>query len=50
VIATEPEHRLAESRGDVPLTELRFRCSMCGTDRIDFVVTTRSRGEARNGL
>jgi hypothetical protein len=28
-------------RGDVPLTELRFRCSQCGTDRIDFVVTSR---------
>jgi hypothetical protein len=28
-------------RGDVPLTELRFRCSQCGTDRTDFVVTTR---------
>jgi hypothetical protein len=28
-------------RGDVPLTELRFRCSNCGTDRTDFVVTSR---------
>ena len=28
-------------RGDVPLTELRFRCSQCGTDRTDFVVTSR---------
>jgi hypothetical protein len=28
-------------RGDVPLTELRFRCSQCGTDRIDLVVTSR---------
>ena len=28
-------------RGNVPLTELRFRCSRCGTDRIDFVVTSR---------
>jgi hypothetical protein len=28
-------------RGDVPLTELRFRCSRCGTDRTDFVVTSR---------
>jgi hypothetical protein len=26
-------------RGDVPLTELQFRCSQCGTDRTDFVVT-----------
>jgi hypothetical protein len=25
----------------VPLTELRFRCSLCGTDRTDFVVTSR---------
>jgi hypothetical protein len=28
-------------RSDVPLTELRFRCSQCGTDRTDFVVTSR---------
>jgi hypothetical protein len=28
-------------RGDEPLTELRFRCSQCGTDRTDFVVTSR---------
>jgi rubredoxin len=27
--------------GDVPLTELRFRCSQCGTDRTDYVVTSR---------
>jgi hypothetical protein len=25
----------------VPLTELLFRCSQCGTDRTDFVVTSR---------
>ena len=25
----------------MPLTELRFRCSHCGTDRTDFVVTWR---------
>jgi hypothetical protein len=28
-------------RGGVPLTELRFRCSQCGTDRTDFAVTSR---------
>jgi hypothetical protein len=28
-------------RGDVPLIQLRFRCSQCGTDRTDFVVTSR---------
>ena len=28
-------------RGDVPLTQLRFRCSNCGSDRTDFVVTSR---------
>jgi hypothetical protein len=28
-------------RGDVPLTKLQFRCSQCGTDRTDFVVTSR---------
>jgi hypothetical protein len=27
--------------GNMPLTELRFRCSQCGTDRTDFVVTSR---------
>ena len=30
-------------RGDMPLTELRFRCSQCGTDRTDFVGTSRRR-------
>ena len=30
-------------RGDVPLTELRFRCSQCGTDRTDFVATSRDK-------
>jgi uncharacterized Zn finger protein len=25
----------------MPLTELRFRCSQCGTVRTDFVVTSR---------
>jgi hypothetical protein len=37
-----------QGRGDVPLTRLKFRC--CGSDRTDFVVTsrdTRSRGEQR---
>ena len=28
-------------RGDVPLIELQFRCSQCGTDRTDTVVTSR---------
>ena len=28
-------------RGDMPLTELRFLCSQCGTDRTDFGVTSR---------
>jgi transposase-like protein len=28
-------------RGDVPLNEQRFRCSNCGTDRTDFVMTSR---------
>ena len=28
-------------RGDVPLTKLRFRCSNCGSDRTDSVVTSR---------
>jgi hypothetical protein len=33
-------------RGNVPLNQLRFRCSQCGTDRTDFVVTSRdTRGE-----
>ena len=31
----------SSGRGDEPLTELRFRCSQCGTDRTDFVVTSR---------
>ena len=28
-------------RGDVPLIHLKFRCSNCGSDRTDFVVTSR---------
>jgi hypothetical protein len=28
--------------GDVPLTQLRFRCSNCGSRRADWVVTSRS--------
>ena len=32
--------------GDVPLTELQFRCSQCGTDRTDFVVTARDNPQA----
>jgi hypothetical protein len=35
-------------RGDVPLIELHFRCSNCGSRLTDFVVTsgiTRSRGD-----
>jgi hypothetical protein len=35
-------HCLVESgRGDVPLIHLRFRCSNCGSDRTDFVATSR---------
>ena len=28
-------------RGDVPLIQLRFRCSNCGSQLTDFVVTSR---------
>jgi hypothetical protein len=28
-------------RGDVPLTRLKFRCSNCGSDRTDSVVTSK---------
>ena len=35
-------HALVGSgRGDVPLMHLWFRCSNCGSDRTDFVVTSR---------
>jgi hypothetical protein len=35
-------HRLMESeRSDVPLIHLRFHCSNCGSDRPNFVVTSR---------
>jgi transposase-like protein len=34
--------KLVESGcGDASLIELRFRCSRCGADRTDFVVTSR---------
>jgi hypothetical protein len=29
------------ARGDMALSRLRFRCSNCGSDRTDFVVTSR---------
>jgi hypothetical protein len=32
---------VADGRGDVPLTELWFRCSQCGTDQTEFVMTSR---------
>ena len=31
----------AREARDVPLTHLRFRCSNCGSDRTEFVVTSR---------
>ena len=40
--ADADRYALVESgRGDGPLTELPFRCSQCGIDRTDFVVTSR---------
>ena len=30
-----------QGKGDVPLIHLKFRCSNCGSDRTDFVVTSR---------
>ena len=42
--ADADRYALVESgRGDVPLTELPFRCSQCGSDRTDFVVTSLDR-------
>ena len=36
-------HRLvAAGHGDVALIHLRFRCSNCGSDRTDWVVTSSS--------
>jgi hypothetical protein len=29
-------------RGDVPIRDLKFRCTACGSRRTDFVVTSRS--------
>jgi hypothetical protein len=35
-------------KGDVPLVELRFRCSNCGSGLTDFVVTsTEATGQPR---
>jgi hypothetical protein len=34
-------HLIDQGRGDVPLTRLRFRCSNCGSDRTDWVVTSK---------
>ena len=36
-----PEALVEAGRGDVPLKELRFRCSRCGSDLTDFVVTAK---------
>ena len=33
--------RVLRGLGDIPMTELRFCCSNYGTDRTDFVVTSR---------
>jgi hypothetical protein len=35
------DHRKSPEPRDVPLVELRFRCSQCGTDRTNFVVISR---------
>ena len=36
--------KLAEAgKGDVPLIKLRFRCSGCGSNRTDWVVTSSRR-------
>jgi hypothetical protein len=37
------EALVADGRGDMPLIELRWRCSNCRSQRVDFVVTSRSR-------
>jgi hypothetical protein len=34
---------LVDGRGDMPLIELRWRCSNCRSRLVDFVVTSRSR-------
>ena len=38
---TDFETLVRSGRGDMPLTELQFRCSQCGTERTDFVMTAR---------
>jgi hypothetical protein len=37
------EAPVADGLGDMPLIELRWRCSNCRSRRVDFVVTSRSR-------
>jgi hypothetical protein len=32
---------IAAGRGDIPLVHLRFRCSWCGSARIDAVVMSK---------
>jgi hypothetical protein len=32
---------IEQGRGDVPLTSLRFRCSTCGSDRTDWIITSK---------
>ena len=39
-------HKLFDELSDT-LTELRFRCSRCGTDRTDFVMTSRDNPQPR---
>ena len=41
-------HALIAGRDDVPLVEMRFRCTNCGSGLTDFVVTaTEARGQPR---
>jgi hypothetical protein len=41
--AADLEGLIAGGRGDVPLVELRWRCSNCRSQRVDFVVKSRER-------
>jgi hypothetical protein len=39
--AVDLQALIEAGKGDVPLTQLRYRCSSCRSARIDWIVTSR---------
>jgi hypothetical protein len=43
-VDVDPQQIIDLGRGDVPLINLRYRCSKCGSSRTDWVVASRRTG------